>query len=120
MNMAHDMDKDVHKIYYVQESNHTCTARTHARVCGSWAAEAISYSLKILREHPQFLTKANFCLICFSMHLLYSVAISIVPLYSIFFVSCLRASLSSSIQEVILPGYGLGILWTVETIFQRR
>ena len=105
MNMVHDMDKDVHKIYYVQESNHICTARTHARVCGSWAADSISFSLKILREHPQFLTQANFSLICFSMHLLYSVTNSIVALYSIAFVS--RASLSSSIQEVILPGYGL-------------
>ena len=54
MNMVHDMDKDtdVYKICYVQESNHTRTARTHARVCGSWEAKAISYSLKILRKHP--------------------------------------------------------------------
>ena len=52
MNMVHDMDKDVHKMYYVQESNHICTARTHARVSGSWAADSISFSLKILREHP--------------------------------------------------------------------
>ena len=42
------------KYAHVQESNHICTARTYARVCGSWAVRPfpILYSLKFLREHP--------------------------------------------------------------------
>ena len=108
------------KYAHVQESNHICTARTYARVCGSWAVRPypILYSLKFLREHPH--TSQLLFHLFFPKHLLYSVTNSIVALYSISFVSYSRARLSSSIQEVILPEYGLWILLTVETIFSKK
>ena len=109
MNMVHDMDKEVYKVCSCPriKSYMHCT---HIRK-GMWVVGGavwpypILYSLKFLREHPH--TSQLLFDLFFPKHLLYSVTNSIVALYSISFVSYSRARLSSSIQEVILPEYGL-------------